>query len=236
MVTHYHRAMHRTPLALLLAGALALTACSGDDTSGSATTTPATTSAATAGPTTAPVTTDVPPTVEPAALDLAGAAAAAQAAIDLGDGLGSCPWDMAEVLAVIAGVAPLVPELAEDVDNYGQVFRGGEADITYCEEYASSDATTGIDEVRVDVHPGTADLQTYLDEEFGADAGADVSTEVYGGRLVAWCLEEDRCIAVWRGDGLMVALVTDSKDQGEAADAAVGLTVALPLVVDALAA
>lgn len=225
--------MHRTPLAAivpgLLAGVLVLASCGGDGAAKN-------TSVPVAPTTTAASPTAAPTTAAPAAMGLAAAATAAQAAIDLGDGLPACPWDMGQVITAVADVAPLVPELADDVDNYGQVFRGGEVDITYCEEYASSDATTGIDEFRIDVHPGTADLPTYLDEEFGAEVQPMAPTEVHGGELRSWCLEEQRCLAVWQGDGLFVALVTVTIDAGVAADAAVALTVALPLVVDGLAA
>jgi hypothetical protein len=171
-------------------------------------------------------------------LDLAGAAAGAQAAIDQGDSLGDCPWGQQLILDALSGVVPLVPEFATDpgIDN-GQVFSGGEVDITYCEIYTSTSATDGIEELRIDVHPGEADLQTYLDEEWGGDAAdASSSSNLLGGTLRSWCLDDDSCLAVWQGDGLFVGLVVHGVATATAADAADALEAALPVVVAELAA
>ena len=224
-------------IALLAVGAtLLLAACSDDaEESGnqSATTLPASTPASTV-PATLPPTTAAAPT-----LDLGAAAAAAQAAIDLGDGLGDCPWDPAAVAAAVRPVAPLVPEFDGPIENNGQVFSGGEVDITYCEilpDSGDTAAADGIEEFRVDVHPGTADLQQYLDEEWGGDAADAASSELFGGTVSSWCLEDDRCIAAWQGDGLFVALVTRGVATATAADAVAALEAALPVVVGGLAA
>jgi hypothetical protein len=170
------------------------------------------------------------------ALDLAAAATGAQQAIDLGDDLGTCPWDQPGVVAAVGAVVDLVPEAADFDDNYGQVFSGGEVDITYCEFWVSSSAATGIREFRVDVHPGTADLQTYLDEEWGGDAAeAATTSKLAGGTVRSWCLADDQCIAAWQGDGLFVALVISSVATATAEDAVTAVTAALPVVVTGLA-
>jgi len=172
-------------------------------------------------------------------LDLAGAAAGAQRAIDEGDALGDCPWSQQAIVDAISDVVPLVPEFASlGIDN-GQVFSGGDVDITYCEIYTdeSTTATDGIEELRIDVHPGSADLQQYLDEEWGGDAGdAGSSTGLLGGTLKSWCIDDDRCIAAWQGDGLFVGLVVHGVATVTADDAAAALEAALPVVVAGLAA
>ncbi|MEQ1703256.1 MAG: hypothetical protein ABMA25_24380, partial [Ilumatobacteraceae bacterium] len=45
-------------------------------------------------------------------LDLAGAAAGAQAAIDLGDELGDCPWNQEAMVAAVGKSIELGPECA----------------------------------------------------------------------------------------------------------------------------
>jgi hypothetical protein len=172
-------------------------------------------------------------------LDLAGAAAGAQAAIDQGDNLGDCPFDQQAVVDAIRDVVPLVPEFTSLGLTNGQVFYGGEVDITYCgiDPEQSTSAADGIEELRIDVHPGEADLQTYLDEEWGGDAAdASPSSNLLGGTVRSWCLEDDQCIAAWQGDGLFVALVVEGVETASAADAAAALKAALPVVVAELAA
>lgn len=170
-------------------------------------------------------------------LDLAGAAAGAQRAIDQGDGLGNCPWDQQAVVAAVGAVVELVPEFAGFDDDYGQVFSGGEVDITYCDFWVGSPSTpTGIEEFRIDAHPGTADLQQYLDEEWGGEPDEATTSDLSGGTVRAWCLEENQCIAAWQGDGLFVALVIHGVATATADDAVTALKAALPIVVSGLAA
>lgn len=169
-------------------------------------------------------------------LDLAAAATGAQRAIDLGDDLGTCPWDQPAVAAAVGAVVELVPEAAGFDDNYGQVFRGGEVDITYCEFWVSSSAASGIEEFRVDAHPGTADLQTYLDEEWGGEPDEAATSDLSGGTVRSWCLQENQCLAAWQGDGLFVALMVRGETSASADDAVAALKAALPIVVSGLAA
>lgn len=212
---------------LILGSLLVATACGGD---GDSVGNPATTVMA---------STVAPTTVVGSPLDLAGAAAGAQQAIDLGDDLGDCPWDPAAVAAAVVPVASLVAEFSGPIENNGQVFSGGEVDIAYCEilpDSGQTAATDGIEEFRIDVHPGTADLQQYLDEEWPGDA-ADASTSaLLGGTVSFWCLDADRCIAAWQGDGLFVGLVVQGVVTASADDAVAALGAALPVVVAGLAA
>ena len=202
-----------------------------------ATSPPASTQETTVAPTVAP--TDAPTTVPDVGLDLAGAAAGAQRAIDQGDMLGDCPFDQQAVVDAIRDLVPLVPEFTSLGLTNGQVFYGGEVDITYCgiDPAQSTTATDGIEELRIDVHPGVADLQQYLDEEWGGDtADASPATDLLGGALRSWCLEDDQCIAAWQGDGLFVALVVEGVATATASDAAAALEAALPIVIAELAA
>lgn len=171
-------------------------------------------------------------------LDLAGAATAAQKAIDEGDSLGDCPWDQQAVVTAVAGVVALVPELSSPGTSDGQVFSGGDVDIAYCDIYPGSRSASseGITELRVDVHPGTADLPQYIDEEWGGTADAATSANLLGGTVKSWCIADDQCIAAWQGDGLFVALVTFGVTTTTAADAVAALGAALPIVVAQLAA
>ncbi|MDP2290543.1 MAG: hypothetical protein Q8M22_05100 [Actinomycetota bacterium] len=168
-------------------------------------------------------------------LDLGGAAAGAQRAIDQGDSLGDCPWGQQAIIDAVGAVVTLVPEFADPGIDNGQVFSGGDVDIVYCEIYHSGEtaATEGIDEMRIDVHPGTADLQQYLDEEWGGDADGANSSDLSGGTVTSWCPDDDQCIAAWQGDGLFVALVAYGVTT--AADATTALEAALPVVVGGLA-
>jgi len=172
-----------------------------------------------------------------ASLDLDAAAAGAQRAIDQGDSLGDCPWDQQATIDAVGAVVTLVPEFADPGIENGQVFRGGEVDITYCEIYhgGETSATEGIDEMRIDVHPGTADLLQYLDEEWGGDAEGATSSDLSGGEVTSWCPDDDMCIAAWQGDGLFVALIVYGASTATAADAATALEAALPVVVSGLA-
>lgn len=170
-------------------------------------------------------------------LDLAGAAAGAQAAIDQGDDLGDCPFDQRAVIYAIGTAVALVPELSALGTSNGQVFRGGEVDITYCEIYPedSTSATDGLEGFRIDAHPGMADLQQYLDEELGGDADDATTSSVLGGDVRSWCLDELRCVAAWQGDGLFVVVITHDLAAATAADATAALKAALPVVVAGLA-
>lgn len=172
-----------------------------------------------------------------ASLDLGGAASGAQRAIDQGDSLGDCPWDQQAIIDAVGAVVTLVPEFADPGIDNGQVFSGGEVDITYCEIYHSGEtaASEGIDELRIDVHPGAADLQQYLDEEWGGDADGAASSGLLGGTITSWCPDDDQCIAAWQGDGLFVALVVYGVATASAADATTALEAALPVVVGGLA-
>lgn len=171
-----------------------------------------------------------------ASLDLGGAAAGAQRAIDEGDSLGDCPWDQQAIIDAVGAVVTLVPEFADPGIDNGQVFSGGEVDITYCEIYHSGEttATEGIDELRIDVHPGTADLQQYLDEEWGGDADGATSDDFLGGTVKSWCPDNNQCIAAWQGDGLFVGLVAYGASV-TTPDATAALEAALPVVVGGLA-
>lgn len=165
-------------------------------------------------------------------LDLDRAAVGAQQAIDQGDALGGCPWIQQAALAAIRLAIEVGPD-ASDVDmTVGQVFRGGEVDITYCESVVGPPSTpTGLEGFRIDVHPGTADLQQYLDEEWGVEPDEPTTGSLLGGTVMSWCFDEDRCIAAWQGDGLFVALVTDAAARASEDDAVAALTAALPIVV-----
>jgi hypothetical protein len=146
-------------------------------------------------------------------LPVADAAAAVDAAVDQGDSLGGCPFgDTGALLAGVDDAVPLNDGFAGGVEDNGQVFSGGEVDITYCGLVPDPFAQGDIDEVRLDAASGTVDLDTYLTEEWVFDAG-DVSIEqagdLAGGSLRTGCWSDgtDVCGAFWQADGLFVAVV-----------------------------
>ena len=183
--------------------------------------------------------TDTPTTPSTAAGDesSAAAAAAAQAAIDLGDDLDGCPFDPAGVVAAVRGVLTLAPDFDGQIEENGQVFYGGDVDITYCHvrpQEGAYNATTGVVDMRVDVHPGIADVATYLDEEWAEELEDVVPQSAAGGTLTVGCFAEYRCLAMWQGADLFIALMVEAADTVAAEETAAALVAIIPVVTEDL--
>jgi hypothetical protein len=207
--------------ALLAAGALvaALAACGGDD----------------AG---APTTTG-PTTTTEAALPAADAAVAAEAAIAEGDDLGDCPFGPTQDLVdLVPDDVPLVDGWTA-TDDDGQVYSGGDVDITYCALAPEHHDDGPVDEIRVDVAPlADVEVRQYLDEEFTSrDVDLDAAGPLGGGDLVVGCWEDGpvRCAAFWQAPELFVAVVPDGEEPGSPDRAEAIARAVIPTVVTRLA-
>lgn len=191
-------------------------------------------------PQTPAATTATTTSVVTGALPLAAAAAAAQVAIDSGDDLYDCPFGPVDgIIAAVPSNIRLSPAFAQGVADEGQVFSGGDADITYCDLVPADYSSDGVvSSVRIDVAPGAPDLGTYLDEEFGADV-SDVRPDAsfLGGTVQVGCLTypQDMCLAVWQGADLFVALMLRGDGPFVTSEASATLHAVLPAVVTNLA-
>jgi hypothetical protein len=173
-------------------------------------------------------------------LATAAAAEAAQAAIGEGDDLGECPFGpIADLAAALPEDLPLADGFDETGTDDGQVFSGGEVDITYCEVYPSSFAEGPIDEIRVDAAPeGDVDVDQYLDEEWTSPSSADVSEAdgFAGGDVQVACWDSPQhCVAMWQGEDLFVAVAISGEEDADPDDASAAAAALVPLVVERLA-
>ena len=139
---------------------------------------------------------------------------------------------MASLLEAIPTAIPgaNVDGIEED-DVAGQVFSGGEADITYCELFTD---LGDFEEIRIDAAPGPLDLTAYLDEEFGLEPDdLGDSARIDGEEAVAGCFD-DACLAVLAEGDLAVAvrLIGSDVTAEQALDALEGMR---PLVIANLA-
>ena len=164
-------------------------------------------------------------------LDLAGAATAAQKAIDEGDSLGDCPWDQQAVVTAVAGVVALVRAVQPGTSD-GQVFRWRRRhrllrhlprqQIGFVGGHHGAAGGCAPRHGRpAAVHRrGMGWHRRYCDLRRPSRS-----------TVRSWCIADDQCIAAWQGDGLFVALVTFGVTTTTAADAAAALGAALPIVV-----
>jgi hypothetical protein len=179
---------------------------------------------------------------EPAPAELLAAArAGVEESLTAGDGVGDCPYGSpAALVAALPDSLPLAAAFdVEGVENNGQVFVGGDVDITYCQLTPDAGGEGPIDEIRVDVSPSSrVDVQTYLDEEFTTD---EVSTHdagtLLGADLRAACWDEfEMCGAFWQSGELFVAVVLRGQQTQKLPHAVTTAHVLVPLVLDGLAA
>jgi len=229
-------------MVLLSCAALAALGACGDDDAEPAVTEPP--PAATTQP--APTTTPAPATTQPVATpgidagSIDAAITAAEDAIAQGDDLGVCPFGpIPQILAALPGSLGLPDGLGDDeIDDNGQLFFGGEVDITYCEVFDVSEVTGPVDEVRIDLAPGSdVDLQVYLDEEFGgSEDDFDRGSELLGGTARSGCIDDGVCMTVWQGDGLFIGTILRGDGPIPADDSLASATAVIPLVIENLAA
>ncbi len=175
-----------------------------------------------------------------AGADLTAAASAAQRAIDQGDNLRDCPFGPPDsLIGLLPASLPLAPGFATGVEGHGQVFSGGDVDITYCDLVPDPSEDGPIDEIRVDVSPGTVDLDTYLTEEFTDPADVDVAAEadLDSGSLHSACWDHNKeCGAFWQGDGLFIGITIVGAATVTASDAVTIAETLVPEIIRRLTA
>ena len=168
---------------------------------------------------------------------LTGAAAVAQEIIDAGVDPASCPVDIGYISAIMSKSVPLSSVFNGSIRDEGQLFTDGDVDLVYCwvrVDNGGTEANPGeLVDMRIDVHPGTADVETYLDEQWGPIS--DLTSEtVDGATITSGCVDDTTCVAMWQDTDLFIALMIAARSGATADVAVTGLEITAPLVVDNL--
>ena len=207
-----------------------------------------TTTAASSGVTVAAPngTSTTAPGVAPGTGPLLKAAHTVDTAVILGDSLGRCAFDpLQPVLDAIPASVPLAADLKQSAvaSDEGQVFSGGDVDITYCDMSASTDDAGPVNSVRIDIAADAhVHFDTYLFEEYSGwkDDDFTLQTNVLGGWLRHGCFSNGTndffCLAAWQGDGLFISTVLNGRaalHPGDEVDTAMAV---IPVVAKNLAA
>lgn len=156
---------------------------------------------------------------------------------------GPCPYgptaDLAALLPKDAVLA--APLRAGDVDDDGQLWSGAQPNLIYCPISAADHSVEWpeIEEFRVDVAAGEADVIDYLDQNFETvDPDKLVpGADLLGGESVGVC-HDDGCTAAWTGGELFVAvtLIGTQETKPTLDQAWAALVPMVPLVVERLTA